>query len=674
MKFSKKLMALILVMVLSLTGVAFAEGEEVHITILATTDTHANLYGYAYENGAETNNNGMARISTYIKEVRASNPNTILIDNGDTYQGTILSDAVYNKRPDVINPVSKVFNYLEYDAMTLGNHEFNFGLSFVDKILAELEVPVLAANASYKEDGRDLALPYTIIEKAGVKVGIIGITNPNAPRWDDEKVADLNFAPVPETAKKYVEMIKDEVDVLVLAAHVGIEPEFYEDTGADGAKRILEEIPEIDVLMLGHFHLVIADSQGDTLIGGARNAGRDIVQFDLTLTKTEDGYDITNRAVKTVDMDGVEPDQEIRDLIGQEHQATLDFISGEGDSEDGSGGGIFGQASERFQPENEIKGIPEGKLQDTAVMDLINRIQLEVSGADVSAAALFSDTSDLEAGDINYGDLFNIYKFDNTLYTVEVTGAELKDYMEWSAQHYNTWKPGDISISFDADVPGYLYDMFEGVEYEVNLSKEAGERIENIIFNGEPLKEEQVLTLAVNNYRYSSGLKANNLVSAGRNWDSPMAIRDYIAQYIQEQGVIEPIVTNNWKITGVDLQYALRDEIIALVNDGVLDVPYNKALNIQDLEKEGIIVDGKIVGSEAETPEIEPVEPEEAEIEETAPEEESLKTVEYIVQKDDWLSKIAIKYGVDYMDIAKNNNIKNPNLIFPGQKLIITIK
>ena len=686
--------------IISGANISYAEAEkleDVHITILGTSDTHSNLYGFTYEDDVETKNNGMARISTYLKEMRAKNPNTILIDNGDTYQGTILADAVYNKKPDVIHPVSKVFNHMKYDAVVLGNHEFNFGMDFVDKITRELEMPVLAANAVYK-DGRELAKPYIIVEKDGVKIGIIGLTNPNAPRWDGEKVDSVEFSSITEEGKKYVKILKEEkVDILVVSAHVGIIPEYDEENGSDGAEKLLEEIPEIDVLLLGHYHTKSEDKIGNTLIGSPRNNGRDVVQFDLKLEKKDGKFVVVDREVKTVDMEGVEPDQEIRDLIKEEHQSTINFIKGEGSDEDGvTGGGIFGQASTDFQPKNEIEGIPEGKLRDTAVIDLIAKVQLDISGADVTSVALFQDKSDIKAGDVNYGSLFNIYKFDNTLYTVDITGKELKDYMEWSASHYNTWKLGDISISFDENVPGYLYDMFEGVDYKIDLSKPAGERIVDVKYKGQPLKDDEVLTLAVNNYRYSSGLKANKLVAGNKKWESPKAIRDYLAEYIQTEGTINPEVSNNWEIIGIDLEHPLRDEIIDLVNNKKLPIPYNHSLNIQELEAQGIIKDGKVVTglkdvdqelshsegptkSNVETKEEKPQDKTEEvkkEIKEEIKENNKSKdekTVVYVVQKGDFLIRIAKKYSVNYLDIARDNNIKNPNLIYPNQELIIKL-
>lgn len=161
--------------------------------------------------------------------------------------------------------------------------------------------------------------------------------------------------------------------------------------------------------------------------------------------------------------------------------------------------------------------------------------------------------------------------------------------MEWSASHYNQWKEGDVSISFDPEVPGYLYDMFAGVDYKIDLSKPAGKRIIDVMYQGKPLADTQELKLAVNNYRYSSALKAYKLVEANRDWESPRSIRDYLVEYIQEHQEISPEVENNWEIVGIDLASPYRDEIIQLVNEGKIDVPYDQSLNVNELLKQGII-------------------------------------------------------------------------------------
>ena len=246
----------------------------------------------------------------------------------------------------------------------------------------------------------------------------------------------------------------------------------------------------------------------------------------------------------------------------------------------------LGSTTAKFQPENEIRGIPAGRVMDTAVMDLINKIQLENSGADVSAAALFKGTSDLPEGDINYGNIFDIYKFDNTLYRVSVTGAELKAYMEWSAECYNQWQEGDINLSFDPEYPDYLYDMFAGVDYEIDLSQPKGQRIQNVMFHGAPLQDDQELTLAVNNYRYSSALKAQNIISGTKEWESSNSIRDMIVTYFAEHSPVAPEVDHNWKIVGVDLSEddPRRAELVGYINAGLLDTPYAESYNLSDYD------------------------------------------------------------------------------------------
>ena len=562
MKHGKKLLSVLLalVMVLALLpSAAFAAEGEKHITILGTSDMHGNIWGYSYEDNAETDNNGMARLYTYIQQVRAENPNTFLVDAGDDIQGTIMTDDLYNKTPEEPHPVVTAMNYMGYDAMTLGNHEFNWGIPTMQKIVGQAEFPVLAANVKGTDGKLVTGAGWTIVEKDGVKVAVIGVVTPDVPIWDGGKegIDGCTYEAASAAVKAAIAEIGTQADLIVVSAHMGLYAEFDEENGSDSAQKILDDNPEIDVLQVAHNHVVVNEKQGSTVIGGVRNGGRDIARFDLTLDQNNH---VTDATVEIVDMTGVTPSQALRDieLVKESHQKTIDFINGGGSGEEGQSGAALGVTTAKFQPENEIAGLPEGKLRDTAVMDLINQIQLENSGADVSAAALFKDTSDLPAGDINYGNIFDIYKFDNTLYRVSVTGAELKAYMEWSAECYNQWQEGDINISFDPEYPDYLYDMFAGVDYEIDLSQPKGERIKNVMFKGAPLQDDQTLTLAVNNYRYSSALKAQGLISGTKEWESSNSIRDMIVAYFAEQAM------------KLDLSTAVQQGSLTGRGDGVL--------------------------------------------------------------------------------------------------------
>jgi 2',3'-cyclic-nucleotide 2'-phosphodiesterase/3'-nucleotidase len=580
-------MLLAILLVFSSMTFAGAEGEKT-IVILGTSDLHGNIWGFSYEDNAETANNGMARLYTYIEQVRADmgKENVFLVDNGDLIQGTIMTDDIYNKDTTLQHPVITAMNFMGYDAMALGNHEFNWGIPTMKAIFAQAEFTPLAANVKDAEGNLVTGSGWVIVEKAGVKLAIIGVVTPDVPIWDGGKegIDEATYEAANVAVKAAIAEIGDQADLIMVAAHMGMYAEFDEENGSDSAQKILDDNPEIDILLSGHMHTQVNEKQGDTLVAAPRNGGREIVRFDLTLDADKN---ITSATVQLADMTGVEPSEEIRSIpvVVEAHNKTINFIAGA--SEDGEGGVALGTTTAKFQPENEIRGIPAGRVMDTAVMDLINMIQLENSGADVSAAALFKNTSDLPEGDINYGDIFNIYKFDNTLYRVTVTGAELKAYMEWSAECYNQWVPGDINISFDPEYPDYLYDMFAGVDYEIDLSQPKGQRIKNVIFKGEPLTDDQVLTLAVNNYRYSSALKSGGLVSGKKEWESSGSIRDMIVAYFAEHSPVEPFVDNNWKIVGVDLELdnPLRAELVEKINNGEIETPYAKSLNIADYQK-----------------------------------------------------------------------------------------
>ena len=575
--------ALAAAMALSLSSAALAAGNgETHLTIIGTSDTHGNIWGYSYEDMKESTGDGLARVSAYVNQVRSENPNTILVDAGDTIQGTIMTDDLYNKTPEEPHPVVTAMNYMGYDAMTLGNHEFNWGIPTMQAILGQASFPVLAANVTGAQGEPVTGAGWTIVERGGVKLAVIGVVTPDVPIWDSGKdgIDDAVYEAANVAVGKAIDEIGDQADVIMVSAHMGMYAEFDEEGGSDSAQKILDDNPEIDVLQVAHNHVVVNEKQGSTVIGGVRNGGRDIARFDLTLDADNQ---IIDSSVEIVDMTGVTPSQELREipLVAEAHQKTIDYINGGGSGDEGEGGASLGSTTARFQPENEIRGIPAGRVMDTAVMDLINTVQLENSGADVTAVALFKDTSDLKKGDLNYGNLFDIYKYPNVLYTVKVSGAEMKAYMEWAAACWNQWKEGDVSISFNPQKPGYLHDHFIGLNYEVNLSKPAGERIENVTFQGKPLTDDMTLTLCVNDYRYT-GLKNEGIISGEKEWESSASVRDMLVAYLAEHDPLEPAVDHNWKITGVDLQKDNPDRatLIELVNTGRLESPYSQSLNL----------------------------------------------------------------------------------------------
>lgn len=543
------------------------------------------MWGFSYEDSKESSDNGMARLYTYIKKERETNPDLILLDAGDNIQGTIMTDDLANKNPDELHPVIAAMNYMGYDAMTLGNHEFNRGTTNLKKIISKADFPVLAANVKDINGEYLTGNGYTIIERNGIKIAIIGVVTPDIPIWDGGKegISDFTYESAAYSVKREIENIGDKADIIIVSAHMGTYAEFDEENGSDSGLKILEMNDDVDMLQIAHIHTTINEEYNGIPIVCVRNSGKEIAKVTLTL---DENKNVVSSSREIIAMKDFEPSEEIREIpiVKELHEKATNYVAGI--DENGEKGPALGFATAKFQPEDEIKGIPEGKLRDTAVMDLINKIQLENSGADVSAAALFKDTSDLPEGEINYGNIFDIYKFDNTLYRIPMTGKELKAYMEWSVSIYNQWKEGDINISFNPEIPGYLYDMFAGVEYEIDLSKPVGERIVNLTINGEPLEDERIVKVAVNNYRYSSALKTLGLVQNNKEWESSSSIRDMIVEYFALNSPIEPEVDNNWRIVGIDLSEddPRRSEIIQLINEGKLEAPYYESYNLKDYE------------------------------------------------------------------------------------------
>ncbi|GAI67385.1 unnamed protein product, partial [marine sediment metagenome] len=302
--------------------------------------------------------------------------------------------------------------------------------------------------------------------------------------------------------------------------------------------------------------------------------------------------------------------------------------------------------------EAKISTMPTSQLEDTSVIDLINEVQMFYTEADVSSAALFNFGSNLLKGPFKKKDVAFIYKYPNTLVGTKITGANLKKYMEWSASYYNDYKEGDITLSFNPDIRGYNYDMFSGMTYEVNPSKPAGERVENILVNGLPLVDNNIYRLSLNNYRFGTLLGLELVTMDDRYYDSYETLQDagriraMIVKYVQDEkgGALAPTVDNNWKITGVDLESPLKEVIFDMVRKGELSIPTSedgrtlnvKALNVYELIDEGI-----------------------------------LKVSTYVVQKGDNLWAIAGKYGLTWEELNKINDLDNARLILPGQTILV---
>ncbi len=568
------------------------EGTAQRLTILGTSDVHGQLWNWSYEDDKQTPV-GLSQVSSVVNNIRAENPNgTILIDNGDINQGTILTDDLYNKTPLIAkpNPMIKAMNYMKYDAMVLGNHEFNFGLDLITKLDTEAAFPILSANTYVKDSGSRFVGGTTkkAVDLDGdgttdLTVGIIGLTTPQIPLWDGAKVDSLYFNPLKEEAEKAVAELKNDTDIIVASIHAGRE----NSDPAASADQVITNVSGIDAYILGHDHRSFAEKiqgpNGPVPVAGPKDTGTEMIKIDLDLEKTGDKWHVKNSVPAIISTKTVPADETLKAETKEYHDKTREFISEK-----------IGTATGDFLPPEEIKGIPEAQLRPTAMISLINNVQRKATGSQLAASALFKADSKLNAGDISYSNIFDIYKYPNTLVSVNITGENLLTYMENQADYYNTPSPDDLTISFNEKIRVYNYDVFSGISYKIDISKPHGQRIINPTIDEKPVDPAANYSIAMNNYRYEGLLTQGLVTEEPIKSTDPETLRGLIADYIREKQTLDPVVEieNNWEVIGYHFNKNWRDLAVKLVNDGTLQTQPaadGRTPNVKPITKQDIL-------------------------------------------------------------------------------------
>lgn len=518
--------------------------DRTQVTLLATTDLHGRIYPVDYYTDRPADL-GLAKLATLIRQVRREAPAALLLDCGDTIQGTPLVYFHHRKNPTTPDPMMLVMNSLGYVSMTPGNHEYNFGLAVLEKARREASFPWLSANTYRTGTDEPAYLPYLIKEVAGVRIGILGLTTPAIPNWENpENYAGLEFRPLVSEAKKWVALLRDRehVDAVVVALHGGVEEDLAtgrpasvgDFAGENAALALAREVPGLDVLFLGHTHRDIpALVVNGALLAQAGRWGDRLARIDLTFTREAGGnWTLAAKAARSLPVQADTPaDPAVLALAEPYHRETQAWLSRP-----------VGTSARPLEAAN-------GHLQDSALLDLIHRAQLEAGQADVSLAANFNPRARIPAGPVTVRDLAGLYVYENTLYVIEVTGAQLKAALEHSARYFLPYEEGKSPAELiDRNVPGYNFDIAEGVTYVIDLRRPLGDRIMNLAFRGAPLAPDRTLRLATNNYRYNGGGGYTMFKDAKVLARSSTEIRDLIIAWVERHGAIPAEPTGNWRL------------------------------------------------------------------------------------------------------------------------------
>ena len=533
------------------------------ITIIHTNDVHSRVF----ENGGM----GYAKVGAIVDEYRAMNPNTLVLDGGDTTHGQTYSTLVRG------SSIIDIMNEIKYDAMTSGNHDYNYGFNRLLELANMADFPILAANVK-KADGSYVLPPYTISESAGLKIGIFGLATPETLyKTHPKNVEGLTFISPVQAASEMVKELEPQVDIIIALAHLGTDGATLQENRSD---YIVEQVDGIDLFVDGHSHEVVSRVIGDTLLV---QDGEYAEQVGIVTLVIENGEIIekTSEFITAADALSMSPHARVEKLIA-DTEASQQAVLNE----------VIGQTSVKLDGEREIVRTGESNLGN-----LITDAMLEVSGADVAITNGGGIRASLEAGDITKGDIITVLPFGNYIVTMKVNGSEIKAALE-------------VGASGSPSAHG-AFAHVGGASYSIDASKPVGDRVHAITVNGNPIDMNKDYLLATNDFMAAGG-----------------------DQYTM---FVDKAIINH--------SSALDEAVIAY---------------IQNHSNLSLKVEGRIIAeNEAPIP---------------APQPSMLQTGVYIVKLGDNLSRIALSYGTVWQELQKLNNLKNPNLIFPGQKLIVPQK
>ncbi|MBS7128826.1 MAG: bifunctional metallophosphatase/5'-nucleotidase [Haemophilus parainfluenzae] len=545
----------------ALSAVSTAMAQEVNIKILGTSDIHGRVVPWSYGADVEDKSGSYAQIATYVKDVRKNNKNVVLVDVGDAIQDNQVDVFAKDKKYYKDHPIPKVLNEMKYDVFVLGNHEFNFGMKALDEILKDIKAKKLTANFYYKKNDKRYIDATTIIEKDGVKLGIIGLSTPMSAKFEEDtgNLKDMKFTSPTEEARTQVEKLKAKgVDAIIAVTHMGIDNE--NNIPDTGMRDVINAVDGIDVVIAGHMHKdVPSETIKNTLITEPHRYGTVVSEVDLTFDiNDKKEVKLVKKESKTVPVKALEADKKIVEIYKPYHEKLRELNNV-----------VIGQTANEMVPQETKHGVSAAFSKDTGLSSFINDVEQHYSGADVVTFSFDHQKARMDKGDIKKKDIIFNYRYaggDVTVY--ELTGKQLKEYMEWSANYFDTIQPGDTEYRYNAErkKSKYVtYDIFGGVNYKIDLRNPKGSKIVDLtLADGKPVTDDMKLKVGMNSYRFAQ-LNGKGGIWEGQKipvlWESKVAmgrekgtIQNMMIDYITnvKKGKIDGQSHNRWEIIGLN--------------------------------------------------------------------------------------------------------------------------
>lgn len=520
------------------------------VTVLQTTDLHGNLLAWDYARAREADV-GLARVATRVKAIRAETPNVLLVDTGDTIQGTPI-EYLHARRPGKgPDPTVAVMNAIGYDAMAVGNHEFNYGLAVLRRAEKESKFPWLSANTRKARDGSPAFPEFLVREIAGVRVGLLGLTTPNIPNWEPEaNRPGLLWEDPVVTAKRLVPILRgrERCDAVVVLFHSGLEtdPATGEPNGTSAENRVValaRDVRGIDLILMAHSHRKVPLTRvaGVPVIQPGR-WGDHLARVDLSFERRDGNWVVSGVKGELLPSDAsVAADPGIVALARPFHQAAVAYMDE-----------VVAQATGDFPAER-------ARLEDSALLDLVNESQRKATGAQLSMTSLLPGGRypGLRKGPVRVRDVFALYPYENELVVVEIDGATLKAILERAAEFFGSarWESGRLVLEPRAGMIPYNFDVVQGASYRIDPTAPVGKRVKELSFAGRPVAAADRLTLAVNSYRAQGAGGYAALKGARVVKTVPTEIRELVLESLRASRTVAPVVDHNW-VVAPDVEWA----------------------------------------------------------------------------------------------------------------------
>ena len=549
----KKTIAILTMLCASMT-LAAKNNDKVTLQLIETSDVHGAFFPYDFIERTPMAGT-MARVSTYLKRLRKTYGNKVVVmDNGDILQGQ--PTCYYTNYVKTLEPniAAQVINYLKYDAQTFGNHDVEVGHAVYDKWIRELQCPILGANIINNHTGKPYVQPYTLLEREGIRIAILGMLTPAIPNWLHESLwSGLRFEEMTNCARHWVKVLKEEekADIVIGLFHSGWDggiatSEYYEDA----SKRVAQQVEGFDVIFFGHDHTMHNSYENGVLCLDPANNAVNLAQATLQCTKVNGKWKVIKKTGHIVDITKEAIDEEFVRFFQPQADSIRHYVERK-----------IGTFSNTIRSCDSFFG-------SAPFTDLIHQLQLENTGADISLTAPLTFNTTIEAGPIYMSDMFKLYRFENQIYTLRMTGQEVRKHLEMAYDLWtNTMKSPDDHIMLlkdstlgDEQRRGFKnytfnFDSAAGIDYVVDVTKPNGQKVHILHFSdGRPFSEDAWYHVAMNSYRGNGGGELLTL-GAGISKDSipsriicqsPHDQRYYLTQMIQKAGTIEAKAYNNW--------------------------------------------------------------------------------------------------------------------------------